>query len=209
MSTDRTEDSIIASFLGQLTDTERAELEARLKEDQSARELYADYQELLRLQDVVASVSYELEPNFALEVMESIVEQADSWSLSRFVKTLALTFPPTAIAVTACAAVFLFFPDLSPTTAPQSLPLDPTAGSFSEASFNDDLIRSRVSLIFVLLDNAVGSWIMLLSLLISLACFALRASAGKAYVKMGIVFLNIALFVFILRWLVSIFFYSE
>lgn len=84
----------------------------------------------------------------------------------------------------------------------QGLGQGPT-GSFSEANFQDDLIRSGVGNLFRLIEGAFGALIMVvagLGAIIAAAMGAYRAALGMLVVALG---------AFILRALVSLFFGTQ
>ena len=77
------------------------------------------------------------------------------------------------------------------------------SGSFSEAGFEDDLIRNSVGNMFKLVEGAFGALIMVvagLGAIIAAAMGAYRAAVGMIVVAVG---------AFILRALVSLFFGTE
>ena len=74
------------------------------------------------------------------------------------------------------------------------------SGSFSEAAFEDDLIRNAVGNLFKLIEGAFGALIMVvagLAAIVAAAMGAYRAAVGLLVVAVG---------AFILRALVSLFF---
>lgn len=76
-------------------------------------------------------------------------------------------------------------------------------GSFSEAAYQDDLVRNSVGNLFKLIEGAFGALIMVvagLGAIIAAAMGAYRASMGMLVVAVG---------AFILRALVSLFFGSD
>ncbi len=76
-------------------------------------------------------------------------------------------------------------------------------GSFSEAAFEDDLIRNSVGNLFKLVEGAFGALIMVvagLGAIVAAAMGAYRAAVGMLVVAVG---------AFILRALVSLFFGSD
>jgi len=76
-------------------------------------------------------------------------------------------------------------------------------GSFSEAGFEDDLIRNSVGNLFKLMEGAFGALIMVvagLGAIIAASMGAYRAAVGMLVVAVG---------AFILRALVSLFFGTE
>lgn len=84
----------------------------------------------------------------------------------------------------------------------QGLGQGPT-GSYSEANFQDDLIRSGVGNLFRLIEGAFGALIMVvagLGAIIAAAMGAYRAALGMLVVALG---------AFILRALVSLFFGTQ
>lgn len=76
-------------------------------------------------------------------------------------------------------------------------------GSFSEAGFEDDLIRNSVANLFKLIEGAFGALVMVVSglgAIIAAAMGAYRAAVGMLVVAVG---------AFILRALVSLFFGTD
>ncbi len=76
-------------------------------------------------------------------------------------------------------------------------------GSFSEASYDDNLVRNSVGNLFKLIEGAFGALVMVvagLGAIIAAAMGAYRAAVGMLVVAVG---------AFILRALVSLFFGSE
>lgn len=81
-----------------------------------------------------------------------------------------------------------------------SVAQDGPSGSFSEAGFEDDLIRASVGNLFKLVEGAFGALVMVvagLGAIIAAAMGAYRAAVGMLVVAVG---------AFILRALVSLFF---
>ena len=77
------------------------------------------------------------------------------------------------------------------------------SGSFSEAGFQDDLIRNSVGNLFKLVEGAFGALVMVVSglgAIIAAAMGAYRAAVGMLVVAVG---------AFILRALVSLFFGTD
>lgn len=76
-------------------------------------------------------------------------------------------------------------------------------GSFSEAAYEDDLVRGAVANLFALIEGAFGALIMVvagLGAIVAAAMGAYRAAVGMLVVAVG---------AFILRALVSLFFGAE
>ena len=81
-----------------------------------------------------------------------------------------------------------------------SIAQDGPSGSFTEAAFEDDLIRASVGNLFKLVEGAFGALVMVvagLGAIIAAAMGAYRAAVGMLVVAVG---------AFILRALVSLFF---
>ena len=77
------------------------------------------------------------------------------------------------------------------------------AGSFSEAGFDDTLIRNAVGNLFRLIEGAMGALIMVVA-----GLFALLAAARGGY-SAALSLLVVAVGAFILRALVSLFFGTD
>lgn len=77
------------------------------------------------------------------------------------------------------------------------------SGSYSEADFDDSLIRSSVGNLFKLIEGAFGALIMVIA-----GLFAIVAAAMGAY-RAAISMLVVAVGAFILRALVSLFFGTD
>ena len=203
MNHEAIKDSYFLYADGQLDDRQRAEIDLHLNGCEECRRAYRRSGEVLEALEAIAIVEHEPHPSLSVLVANEI-ERRGAAKLFSFERLRWFALGATTI------VMLLLMRSIFTANAPASGGSSGGGGSFSEAAYDDTLVRSSVGNLFQLLEGTVGAIVMFACL--ALGCvgvFVFRHTTRTWPFRLALCSIGFGLVLVGLRWIVGLMFGME
>lgn len=203
MNHEAIKDSYFLYANGQLDDQQRAEIDLHLSSCEECRQGFSSSDSILKTLEVIATESHKPHPSLSVLIANEIA-RAPTPSLFSFGRLRWLAFGATTI------MVLLFLRPIFTTPTSGGSGGGVSGATFSEAAFDDTLVRSGVGTIIQLLEGAVigiGSIVCLV--FGGVGIFVFRRDPRALSYRLALYSFGLGLSLFLLRVVVEKLFGSE